>query len=117
MKPSRVAVFAISAIVLSVLTDLAFASKGMYSRAVVESCRGCQLNRLPDVKAFILEDVPLYDNAEFKHIQGAPPELVLYDHAEKEIERLQIGLLTREECNELMYEKGFKKSKPIKDEI
>ncbi|OXU22851.1 hypothetical protein TSAR_004596 [Trichomalopsis sarcophagae] len=117
MKPSRVAVFAISAIVLSVLTDLAFASKGMYSRAVVESCRGCQLNRLPDVKAFIFEDLPLYDNAEFKHIQGAPPELVLYDHAEKEIERFQIGLLTREECNELMYEKGFKKSKPIKDEI
>lgn len=25
----------------------------------LQSCRGCQLNRLPDVKSFIFEDVPL----------------------------------------------------------
>lgn len=36
MKSSRVAVFAITAIVLSVFADFAFASKETYSRAVIE---------------------------------------------------------------------------------
>ncbi|KAJ9596000.1 hypothetical protein L9F63_012821, partial [Diploptera punctata] len=45
--------------------------------ARIESCRGCRLNRLPEVKQFVFEDVPLFKNVEFKHIQGASPELVV----------------------------------------
>jgi hypothetical protein len=98
------------------LASSTFAAEGLYERAVVESCQGCQLNRLPDVKKFIFEDVPHYENVEFKHIQGAAPELVLYNN-EEEVERLPLAKLTRDECNELLVVKGFKRSTPVKDEI
>ncbi|XP_033322101.1 selenoprotein M [Megalopta genalis] len=87
-----------------------------YGSAKVESCGGCTLNRLPDVKDFVYKDVPTYDNVEFKHIRGAEPELVLFDHNNEEIERLPLSQLTREECNNLLTSKGFTR-KPVKDEI
>ncbi|XP_034941774.1 selenoprotein M-like [Chelonus insularis] len=87
-----------------------------YDRAVIESCSGCSLNRLPDVKKFIFEDVPDYERVEYKNIAGAIPELVLYKNNE-EIERLPLSKLTREECNELLVSKGFTREKHLKDEI
>ncbi|XP_076654296.1 selenoprotein M-like [Halictus rubicundus] len=86
-----------------------------YGSARVESCGGCSLNRLPEVKDFVYKDVPTYNNVEFKHIQGADPELVLFDHNNKEIERLPLSKLTRKDCNNLLTSKGFNK-KPSKDE-
>ncbi|XP_012527558.1 selenoprotein M [Monomorium pharaonis] len=89
-----------------------------YASARVESCSGCSLNRLPDVKQFIFEDLPQYDNVEFKHIPGAIPELVLFNEHEEEVERLVLSKLTREECNELLVSKGFtKKFIDTKDEM
>ncbi|XP_054008145.1 selenoprotein M-like [Hylaeus anthracinus] len=87
-----------------------------YSFARIESCSGCRLNRLPDVKDFIFEDVPTYDKVEFKHIRGADPELVLFNEDGEEVERLDIALLTRDECNNLLTLKGFVK-KPKQDEL
>ncbi|XP_057322425.1 selenoprotein M-like [Microplitis mediator] len=87
-----------------------------YTRAVVESCSGCSLNRLPDVKKFIFQDLPDYNNVEFKHIAGAKPELVLYDN-DLEIERLELSKLTRDECNDLLVTKGFKRKVNARDEI
>ncbi|EZA46854.1 hypothetical protein DMN91_010152 [Ooceraea biroi] len=100
------------------LAPLASFASPYYASARVESCKGCSLNRLPDVKQFIFEDLPQYDNVEFKHIQGAVPELVLFNDHEEEIERLVLSSLTRQECNELLVSKGFsKKSKDNKDEM
>ncbi|XP_033230667.1 selenoprotein M-like [Belonocnema kinseyi] len=96
--------------------SLGYAGSGNYAFAKVESCRGCSLNSLPDVKSFIFNDLPLYENAEFKPIQGAKPELVLLDDKNEEVERLALSQLTREECNELMVSKGFTK-KPLRDEV
>ncbi|XP_060813060.1 selenoprotein M-like [Bombus pascuorum] len=87
-----------------------------YASARVESCSGCRLSRLPDVKKFIFEDLPNYNNVEFKHIPGAVPELLLFNDNEEEIERLPLSSLTREECNNLLISKGFTK-KTSKDEI
>ncbi|XP_076160896.1 selenoprotein M-like [Ptiloglossa arizonensis] len=87
-----------------------------YASARVESCKGCRLNRIPDVRDFVFEDIPNYNNVEFKHIQGADPDLVLFDENDKEIERLPLTKLTREECNNLLMSKGFTK-KIAKDEI
>ncbi|XP_033184279.1 selenoprotein M-like [Bombus vancouverensis nearcticus] len=87
-----------------------------YASARVESCSGCRLSRLPDVKQFIFEDLPNYNNVEFKHIPGAVPELLLFNDNEEEIERLPLSSLTREECNNLLISKGFTK-KASKDEI
>ncbi|KAG7198917.1 hypothetical protein KM043_015734 [Ampulex compressa] len=87
-----------------------------YASARIESCSGCSLNRLLDVKQFIFQDVPLYKNVEFKHIQGATPELVLLNDVGEEVERLPLFKLTRQECNDLLASKGFIKIVE-KDEI
>lgn len=79
--------------------------------ARVESCRGCRLNRLPEVKKFVFEDVPLFENVEFKHIQGASPELVLLDLHDKELERIDLAPLSRQDCNDLLIKRGFLRKK------
>lgn len=112
--------FRILAFILGILfiINSGNASVSEYASARVESCRGCSLNRLPEVKKFIYEDIPLYENVEFKPIPGAMPELVLLRENFEEVERIQLSQLNREECNELLISKGFKKtSKPKKDEI
>ncbi|CAG9783451.1 unnamed protein product [Diatraea saccharalis] len=77
--------------------------------ARIESCRGCSLNRLPEVKKFILDDAPFYDRVEVKFITGAPPELILLGEGDHELERLPLSQLGRQECNELLQTKGFAK--------
>ncbi|XP_058806236.1 selenoprotein M-like [Phymastichus coffea] len=112
--------FAMRLAVLAILLgcSVTFASEVKYSRAVVESCKGCQLNQLPEIRKFIFEDLPHYENVEYKHIQGEPPELVLYDRYDEEVERLKLAKLTRDECNELLVSKGFKRSSSAaKDEM
>jgi len=79
--------------------------------ARVESCRGCRLNRLPEIKKFIFEDVPLFENVEFKHIQGASPELVVLDIHDKELERIDLAPLSRQDCNDLLLKRGFHRKK------
>lgn len=66
------------------------------------------MNRLPEVKSFIYDDIPKYENIEFKRIHGAKPELVLFNSADEEIERIPLSKLTRKECNDLLQSKGFK---------
>nr|CAD7260156.1 unnamed protein product [Timema shepardi] len=77
--------------------------------SIIKSCRACRLNRLPEVKAFIFGDVPSYENVVFKPIPGASPELILLDENEKELERLDLAPLNREECNSLLSKYGFQK--------
>ncbi|CAK1552698.1 unnamed protein product [Leptosia nina] len=75
--------------------------------ARIETCRGCSLNRLPEVKNFVMQDAPLYENLEVKFISGAPPELVLLGDGDVELERLPLSSLKRQDCNELLKSKGF----------
>ncbi|KAJ2952424.1 hypothetical protein O0L34_g6728 [Tuta absoluta] len=77
--------------------------------ARIETCRGCSLNRLPQVKSFVMEDAPAYERLEVKFITGAPPELVLLGDKEQELERLPLSQLNRAECNDLVQSKGFSK--------
>lgn len=72
-----------------------------------QSCPGCSLNRRPDVKKFIYEDLPKYDNVEFKKIQGKLPELIILNSDDVELERISLGELNREECNNLLIDRGF----------
>lgn len=72
-----------------------------------QSCPGCSLNRLPEVKAFIYEDVPKYENVEFKRVQGLKPDLVFLNEDDGEIERIPLSQLTRKQCNNLLEERGF----------
>lgn len=78
---------------------------------VFQSCKGCSLNRLPEVKKFILNDAPNYEGVEVTFISGAPPELVLLGEGDVEVDRLPLSELNREQCNQLLQDKGFKKIK------
>ncbi|XP_061711776.1 selenoprotein M-like [Cydia pomonella] len=77
--------------------------------ARIETCRGCSLNRLPQVKQFVMEDAPLYEHVEVKFITGAAPEVVLLGENDHELERLPLSQLDRAECNQLLEERGFVK--------
>ncbi|CAG5923355.1 unnamed protein product [Menidia menidia] len=71
------------------------------------------MNRLREVKAFVIQDIPLYHNLVMKHIPGADPELVLLNHYYEELDRIALSDMTRSEINELLMELGFyKKSEP-----
>ncbi|XP_014362249.2 selenoprotein M [Papilio machaon] len=83
--------------------------KSDIASARIESCRGCSLNRLPEVKSFIMEDAPKYERLEVKFISGADPELILLDSNDRELERLLLSRLSRSECNDLVQSKGFSK--------
>lgn len=76
-------------------------------KCFLQSCPSCSLNRLPEVKKFIYEDVPKYENVEFKKIQGAIPELVLLNDQDEELDRIPLKQFNRQECNDLLKNKGF----------
>lgn len=86
-------------------------------RAVVESCGGWRLNRLPEVKRFIYEDIPLYHNVEFVRKPGAPPILMLKNNDGKDVEKIQLQDYNREQCNDLLLSRGFYKKKNPSDEV
>ncbi|XP_045446027.1 selenoprotein M-like [Melitaea cinxia] len=96
------------------ITTCVLASSFAYDKekivsARIETCRGCSLNRLPEVKKFVMEDAPFYDRVEVKFITGAPPEVILLDAADQELERIALSNLNREECNKVLGDNGFAK--------
>lgn len=60
-----------------------------------------------EVKEFIEKDLPLYHNLVFNHIPGADPELVLLDSYYKELQRVALEEMTRDQIVELLSELGF----------
>ncbi|XP_014240447.1 selenoprotein M-like [Cimex lectularius] len=85
------------------------------AKAEIQSCSGCSLRNLPDVKSFIFDDVPLYERVVFKNTPRAPPELVLFTEEYKELKRIPLRELTRTQCNELLQDWGF--TKKLKNEL
>ncbi|XP_046666981.1 selenoprotein M-like isoform X2 [Homalodisca vitripennis] len=83
-------------------SDVPLSNEELVARGEVQSCRGCSLNRLPDVKSFIYSDLPKYRGVEFHPIHGAVPHLVLFDESDKELDRINLSSLSRDECNELV---------------
>jgi len=74
----------------------------------VESCAGWRLNKLPEVKKFITEDLEgLFLNTEFKKIPGKSPEMIFYNQFGEEIERMDISNLVRSELVALLDKKGI----------
>lgn len=65
------------------------------------------MNKLPEVKRFINQDLPLFHNVEFKNKPGAPPNLVLLNKDGNAVERIDLSPLSEEECNALLLSKGF----------
>jgi len=65
------------------------------------------------VKQFIREDLQFFPKAEFKPIPGHNPDLVLLDENDQEIERIDLSPLNREECNQLLVNKGFERRQTL----
>jgi len=79
----------------------------------VESCAGWRLNKLPEVKKFITEDLEtLFQNTEFKKIPGKSPEMIFYNQFGEEIERMDISNLVRSELVALLDKKGIARKVP-----
>ncbi|XP_053626094.1 selenoprotein M-like [Plodia interpunctella] len=96
------------AIVFCVVLSTAYSYENSdIKSARIETCRGCSLNRLPEVKDFVMNDAPKYDRVEVKFITGANPELVMLGEADQELDRIPLSHLKREECNDLLKDRGF----------
>ncbi|KAK7863760.1 hypothetical protein R5R35_011161 [Gryllus longicercus] len=79
------------------------------ARASIESCTGCALANYPEIKKFIEFDIHDFEDVAFKQVPGLLPELVLYDKYDQELERHPFRCRSREECCQLLLEKGFKR--------
>uniref|UniRef100_A0A1Y1KQU1 Selenoprotein M n=1 Tax=Photinus pyralis TaxID=7054 RepID=A0A1Y1KQU1_PHOPY len=94
---------------LLILAQLNSISATTISRAKIETCGGCKLNRLPELKAFIHEDFVNYENTELKLIPGASPELIFFDKHDVEVKRINLEGYNREECNALLEDHKFQR--------
>ena len=84
----------------------------------VESCAGWRLNKLPEVKRFIHEDLEKnYERTTFKKIPGKSPEMVFYNENGEELERIDITKMTRNELNALITAKGIPVKSGKHDEV
>lgn len=70
------------------------------------------------MKAFVYEDIPEYHNAEFKRLPGLPPVILFLNTDGEVVERLSMERMTREQCNQMMLDRGFRKKEkePEKEE-
>merc|ERR1712179_529542 len=81
---------------------------GVQFEAVIESCSGWRLNKLPEVKNFIYGDFESkFERTVFKKIPGKAPEAIFYDAKNKVVEKLNIEKFSRSELNQLMIKKGI----------
>lgn len=71
------------------------------------------MNKLPQVKAFIKEDLEvLFENTQFKKIPGKSPELKLYNRNGEELESYDISKMDRKELVSLLDVKGIARKAP-----
>uniref|UniRef100_A0A914X4R2 Selenoprotein M n=1 Tax=Plectus sambesii TaxID=2011161 RepID=A0A914X4R2_9BILA len=112
MKISLLLLLPLMAVVVIASTE-----EASVASARVESCSGCSLNRLHEVKRFIMEDLEKYENTVFKSIHGRRPELILLDAQDNEIDRIELSDKSREQCNELLTSRGFRLKSPEGEEL
>ncbi|KAB0803290.1 hypothetical protein PPYR_00261 [Photinus pyralis] len=81
--------------------------KLVIERARIDTCAGCKLYDLPDLKEFIFEDFPQYANTELKLKPGFDPVLHFLTKDGQTVESLFLTPLSREACNDLLKKHGF----------
>ena len=66
------------------------------------------MNKLPEVKQFIWEDLEKkYERTLFKRIPGKSPEMIFLNANGEELERIDISKMTRKELNAFIQKKGI----------
>ncbi|TRY67087.1 hypothetical protein TCAL_05150 [Tigriopus californicus] len=83
------------------------------SVARIESCGGCRLQSLPEVRDFLREDFQnLYTHTIWKKMPGKWPELTFRNESQGVVERLDIRQYNRTELNQIMQDRGFQPRTP-----
>ena len=108
VKKNRLLILSILLLLASIIIGFSiyYMKKETY-RGIIYSCSGWQLNRLPEVKNFIQNDLNHF-NVEVQYI-GGKPRLVIYSSSNKTIEEIQLAPYNRKQLNELFESKGLKK--------
>ena len=73
-----------------------------------------RLNKKPEVKRFVKEEghADTYAELTVDYIKGHNPDLVIFDDALVEIERIDLSLMKTDEIHDLMKAKGFTRKMP-----
>eukprot|EP00054_Salpingoeca_dolichothecata_P014535 m.82307 g.82307 ORF g.82307 m.82307 type:complete len:72 (+) comp21042_c1_seq1:408-623(+) len=71
---------------------------------------------MPEVKKFVKQIAPDYENVEVKFIPGATPEAKFFNADGEEIEVVNLSNLSTDDCIEVLHSRGFV-SKKAKDEL
>ncbi|XP_063725334.1 selenoprotein M-like [Symsagittifera roscoffensis] len=75
--------------------------------ARIESCSGCKLNRLPDVKRFLNQKAPLIHNVEVKWIGGANPDAFFLNKDGEIVETVDLTKFKSDGLIQLFVDRGF----------
>jgi len=75
------------------------------------------LNKVPEVKKFINEDIPLFHNIKFVEQSKALPTIALFDENDKEYVRHTLADLDREGMNNFFLSRGFFKKEHPDDPV
>jgi hypothetical protein len=90
------------------------------ARGEIQTCSGWKLNKLKAVKVFVKNDAHAlsYRDLTVTFIPGHKPELVLFDAADLEIERIELAPYDNiDDLHDLVKSKGFVKTELVKTEL
>lgn len=83
-------------------------------KAQIFTCAGCKLNRLPELRQFIFDEVngaTAFDGVSLKFIPGHNPDLIIYIDDGSVEETIDMTTLGLNELNEVLLSRGFVKKK------
>ena len=86
-------------------------------RALIESCSGCSLNRLHEVRKFVKQEAAYYEpQVKVNFIGGRKPVIHFFDAEDNKIETVDLSPLTTKECLALLDDRGFKRNRAHPDD-
>ena len=94
-----------SLIVLMSMIPMRTCEKTYY--AVIKSCAGWRLNKLPELKKFLRDEIDSYPVEVV--FPGGDPQLVIMDNEGNEIEEISLVNMKGDELAALLEKKGFNK--------
>ena len=94
-----------SLIVLMSIIPIGTCEKTYY--AVIKSCAGWRLNKLPELKKFLRDEIDSYPVEVV--FPGGDPQLVIMDNEGNEVEEISLVNMKGDELAALLEKKGFNK--------
>ena len=76
------------------------------TRAVLLSCSGWRLNRLPEVKSFIHNEAQNFPNLEIKYV-GGDPRIKFYNESGDEAGHVEVSNLSKVQIVDLLTSRGL----------